>query len=252
MAKTKKKEESNDEVVISLDSFAVPGAILIAGVLIAVAVFISNRNKTTDDVADSGTDNTAEETDSDVDEEQFPAATADLGDAPYLGDRDSATVAIVEFSEYRCGYCERHKDETLPSIVENYVDTGKIVYVFRDFAIYGDDIANAAKCVYHLEDTDTFVEFHKLAFNLEDDDAIYALANEVGVNESEFEACYSEKRYQDEIDADMAVGQAAGIQGTPGFVIGTIDEDGNVTGNLIPGAYPYENFVELLDGFLSE
>jgi protein-disulfide isomerase len=251
MAKTQKKEESNDEVVISLDSFAVPGAILIAGVLIAVAVFVSNRNKTTDDVDVTATDNTAEETDSAVDQEQFPAASAPVGDSPFIGDQN-AQVAIVEFNEYRCGFCVRHKDETLPSIIENYIDTGKIKYVFKEFAIYGDDAANAAKCVYHIEGIDKYLDFHKGIFDYENDDDIYALVKELGVNESQFDTCYSDREYQDEVDADKEAGTNAGVQGTPGFVIGTIDEDGNVTGNLVPGAYPYENFVELLDGFLSE
>ena len=254
MPKKKTKEkESSDEIVISLDQFAVPGAILLAGVIIAVTIFFTNKNKTTDEVDTGDTEGTtSEETTTTTDDSEFPAVTTDIGDNPYIGDKDSAKVAIVEYNEYKCGYCLRHKDETLPSIVENYINTGDIIYVFREFAIYGDDIANAAKCVYHLEGTDTYNDFHTGAFNLEDDDAIYALAKSVGVNESEFDSCYSEKRYQSEIDADKAAGTDAGVQGTPGFVVGTLDDDGNVTGNLVPGAYPYENFVELLDGFLSE
>jgi protein-disulfide isomerase len=245
-----KKKESNDEIVINLDSFAVPGAILLAGVIIAVAVFVSNRNKSTESVDDGGTDTTTEDTTT-TDDSQFPAASAEIGDSPYLGDED-ATVAIVEFNEYKCGFCLRHKDETLPSIIENYVDTGKIKYVFKEFAIYGDDAANAGKCVYEIAGLDAYLDSHNGAFNYENEDTLYSLVKEIGVNESEFDTCYSEKRYQDDIDADKAIGSEAGVQGTPGFVIGTIDSDGNVTGNLVPGAYPYEQFVELLDGFLSE
>lgn len=253
MAKNKKKEKSSDEMVIDLDSIAVPGAILLAGVIIAVAIFVSNKNKS-GEVDNQNSDTVAEEEtetpDTAPDAAEFADASTDIGDAPYIGDKDNATVAVVEFKEYRCGYCKRHLDETYPLIKENYVDTGKIVYVFREFAMYGDDIANAAKCVYHLGGNDKYVEFDKNAYNLEDDEAIYSLVNTVGVNESDFDSCYSSTQYQDEIDADKEAGTAAGVQGTPGFVIGTLDSDGNVNGILIPGAYPYDTFVEKIESFL--
>ena len=135
--------------------------------------------------------------------------------------------------------------------MSDYVDTGKVLYVFHDFPIFGDDISNAAKCVYNLAGADVYKEFHLSAFNSESDDVIYALAKDLGVDESKFDTCYSSSQYQDEIDAEYQAGQDIGIQGTPGFVIGTI-ENGVVTGVLIPGAYPYETFQSELDKFLSE
>jgi protein-disulfide isomerase len=249
MAKTKKKKD--EEVVINLDNAGVPIAIIISGILIAAVIFFASRNNapvTTGTGGDTG--EVVSEESVPTGEGNFAGATAEVGDSPYLGDKDSAKVAVVEYNDYRCGYCVRHKDETLPSIIENYVETGEVIYVFKDFAIYGDDIANASKCVYHLEDTDMYVDFHKQAFNLEDDDAIYALAADLGVNESDFDACYSESRYQEEIAVDKESGTNAGVQGTPGFVIGTFDEDGNVTGSLIPGAYPYDTFVEAIEALL--
>jgi protein-disulfide isomerase len=253
MAKTKKKEskKKDEEVVINLDNIGTPIAILISGIIIATVIFFASRNNTpttTDGAGDSSGDTTVESTEGETGE--FPVVSTTFGDVPVLGDKDTAKVAIVEYNEFRCSFCKRHLDETFPSIVENYVDTGDVIYVFKEFAMYGDDIANAAKCVYHLEGTDVYKEFHTNAFNLEDDDAIYALAKEVGVNESDFEACYSSSQYQDEIDTDKQAGTDAGVQGTPGFVIGTFDDDGNVNGVLVPGAYPYDSFVEIIEGYL--
>lgn len=259
MPKSKKKEskKKDEEVVINLDNIGTPIAILISGIIIAIVIFFATKNNTpttTDTTGDSTGDTTVESTGEGIGE--FEAASTTFGDVPVLGDRDTAKVAIVEHSEFRCSYCKRHLDETFPSILENYIDTGKVIYVYKEFAIYGDDIANAAKCVYHLEGTDVYKEFHINAFNLEDDDAIddaiYALAKEVGVNEADFEACYSSSQYQDEIDADKEAGSATGIQGTPGFVVGTFDKDGNVNGVLIPGAYPYDSFVEVIETYLED
>jgi len=255
MPKSKKKEseKKREEVVINLDNIGTPIAILISGIIIAVVIFFASKNNTpttTDTAEDSTADTTVESTGEGIGE--FEAVATTFGDVPVLGDRETAKVAIVEHSEFRCSYCKRHLDETFPSILENYVDTGKVIYVYKEFAMYGDDIANGAKCVYHLGGVDMYKEFHTNAFNLEDEDAIYALAKEVGVNESDFDACYSSSQYQDEVDADKEAGAAAGIQGTPGFVVGTFDDDGNVGGVLIPGAYPYDSFVEVIETYLGE
>jgi protein-disulfide isomerase len=244
------KNKSNDEIVVSLDNFAVPGAIILAGIIIALAVFLTNK-KGANTVDNTGTENVAGEEADSAGNPEFADATVSIGDAPYLGDKENAKVAIVEFSDYRCSYCDRHTTETYPSIVENYVDTGEIIYVFRDFPIFGEDYPNAARCVYHLAGLDAFKQFHLEGFSLESDDDVYALAKEIGVNEGDFDSCYSSNQYQDEIDSDYQAGQDVGIQGTPGFVVGVL-EDGQVTGVLVPGAYPYESFQEILDGFLSE
>jgi protein-disulfide isomerase len=247
----KNKKESSEEIVVNLDNLAVPGAIILAGIIIALAVFLTGK-KDVDDVDTKDTESVAGDTTDSETENEFSVVTTDMGNAPYIGDKNSAKVAIVEFNEYKCSYCLRHMEETLPTLVEDYVDTGEIIYVFREFPIYGGDAANAAKCVYHLTDVGTYKEFHTNIFNYENDEDIYATAKEVGVNEDDFDACYSAKEYQDEVDADFSAGEDAGVQGTPGFVVGTFDEDGNVDGVLIPGAYPIETFSEVIEGFLSE
>lgn len=252
MAKTKKEEKKKkgkkEEVVINLDNAGIPIAILISGILIAVVIYFASKNNSAVTLDTSEDSTTVESTDTST--EEFAEVVTTFGDTPVIGNRDTATVAIVEYNEFRCSYCKRHLDETFPLLEENYIDTGKVIYVFKEFAIYDDDIANAAKCVYHLEGTDVYEEFHKNAFNLEDDDAIYKLANDVGVNEGKFKACYSAKQYQDEIEADKEAGTSAGVQGTPGFVVGKVDEKGNVSGVLVAGAYPYETFVEAIEGLL--
>jgi protein-disulfide isomerase len=247
--KTEKK--ANDEIVISLDQFAIPGAIILAGVIIAITIFFTNKNKT-NSVDDSSTDTVAgEETDTTGTDSEFASASVEIGDSPKVGDTDTAKVAVVQFSEYLCSYCLRHSEETLPSIMSNYVENGEVLYIFKDFPIYGEDAANASKCVYHLGGIDAYEEFHLSAFSYESDDDLYSLAKEVGIDESKFDACYSAREYQDEVDADYEAATNVGLQGTPGFVVGSI-EDGVVNGVFIPGAYPYETFQSVIDGFLSE
>ena len=247
----KSEKKANDEIVISLDQFAIPGAIILAAVIIAVTIFFTNKNKT-NSVDDTSSDAVAgEESDTTESDSEFDTASVVIGDSPQLGDANTAKVAVIQFSEYLCSYCLRHSEETLPSIISDYVDKGEVLYVFKDFPIYGEDAANASKCVYHLGGINAYEQFHLGAFSYEGDDDLYALAKEAGIKESDFDSCYSAREYQDEIDAEYQAGQDIGIQGTPGFVVGTI-EDGVVNGVLVPGAYPYETFQDIVDGLLSE
>jgi len=57
-----------------------------------------------------------------------------LDDDPVKGNPD-ATITIVEFSDFQCPFCQRFHQTTLPLILENYVDTGKVKFVYRDYPI---------------------------------------------------------------------------------------------------------------------
>ena len=249
-----KKKSSNDEIVISLDQFAVPGAIILAGVIIAVAIFFTNKNK--DNNIDSGSDPVvAGEEIANDSEYQFASASTDIGDGAYSGNKDTAKVAIVEFSDYLCGYCQRHVQDTYPDIIQNYIDSGEVIYVYREFSIHGevaDAQAMGGKCVFEQKGLDTYLEYHKNAFMLESIDAVYDVAQSAGANKADVKACVESDKYRDAIDTDYQAGADAGVEGTPGFVIGTLDKDGNVTGKLVAGAYPYDAFVEVLDSLLAE
>ncbi len=249
MAQEKKKVEKKDEIVIDLDSIAVPGAIILAGIIIAGAIFFTNKGNTP---STDGTDNPANPT---ANQEEFPEAETTIGDSPYLGDIKKAKVAVVEYTDYQCPYCERHATDTKPSIIENYVDTGKIIYVVRNFPLdfHGQiaiDTANAALCIDEIAGSEKFFDFYAKAFSQTSTDALAAIAKDLGVNMGKYDTCMSDERYADAIAQDMADGSSAGVQGTPGFVIGVLDDDGNVKGKLVAGAYPYESFETIIEEML--
>jgi protein-disulfide isomerase len=251
-----KKKGSEKEVTVNMDTLGVPIAIIIAGVIIAATIFFASKNNDTnvnDNTLDnSGTEVVDETTDTPED------ALVQLGDDPYLGNLETATVAVIDFSDYECGYCQRHSQEVYPSIVENYVDTGKVVYVFKEFPLsgvrqMGYTIAEGASCVFNLSGSETYEKFHKDAFFLESNSDIVSLGGELGVDEDALNSCLDDGTYRSEVGADLAEGQGAGISGTPGFIIGTIGENGVVkNAKLIAGAYPYETFVSTIDALLEE
>lgn len=251
MAKEEKKKQ--EEVVINLDSFAVPLAIVIAGLLIAGAVFFTNKGKDTTPTNGSDTTTNAPDTNGDT----YPSVTTTISDSPYLGNKDKVKVAIVEFTDYQCSFCQRHLQEVFPEIVKNYVDTGKIIYVIRDFPLsfHGQiaiDSANAAHCVNEIGGKDAYTKYHEQIFAVADTAALSSAAQALGVDMAKYNTCMSENRYKGKIDADIADGTKAGVTGTPGFVIGVLKDDGTVEGKRVDGAYPYDTFKTILDEMLAK
>jgi len=246
--KTKKAQKS-DEIVVNLDAFVVPLSIILAGVIIAGAILLSNKGTGTPTLGadDNAGDNAAEE--------EFQDAQTTIADAPYLGDIKKAKVAIVEYTDYQCPYCQQHDQNTKADLIKNYVDTGDAIYVFRDFPLdfHGQisiDSANAALCVDEIAGVETFAKYTSKIYMVTENAELATAAEDLGVDMGKFNTCVEEMRYQESIDKGLADGAAAGVQGTPGFIVGVLDDDGNVVGKLIPGAYPYDTFAQMLDELL--
>lgn len=249
--KDSKKTETK-EVVINLDTFAIPLAIVIAGVIIALGIFFANRNKTTSDATNNNNDTATTE-----DDDTFPSATTNIGTGAVLGNKDTAKVAIVMYSDYQCPYCQKFEEDTLADIRSNYVDSGNVIFVFRNFPLsfHGDityQSAYAGECVYDQLGAEKLAEFHAQAYLAESMDAVNTVAKSLGVNESEYNTCLSSQEFKSRVDADAAAGEDAGVTGTPGFVIGTLDSNGNVTGKLVAGAYPYDSFKTIIEEMLAK
>jgi len=95
--------------------------------------------------------------------------TVSIDDDPLKGDKNKAKVALVEFSDYECPFCQRFHTETFDQIISTYVDTGKIVYVYRDFPLSfhepkASEAASAANCVKEVAGDDKYFEFSKLYY----------------------------------------------------------------------------------------
>ncbi len=177
--------------------------------------------------------------------------------AGVLGDA-KARIAIIEFSDYQCPFCLRYFRNTMPKLVKDYVDTGKVKYVLRDFpltSIHPEAFAAAvaARCA---GDQGKYKEMHDQFFakqaSLKQADW-NAHAKAVGLDLADFEACMESKRHEAAVREDMEAGVAAGVRGTPTFFIGPLDADGKTmrAGNIVTGAQPYRVFQRALDSLLA-
>jgi len=180
--------------------------------------------------------------------------TVGAGTMPALG-RSDAPLTIVEFTDYQCPFCQRFHLTTFNELVRNYVDTGRVRYVSRDLPLpmheHAKSAAQAARCAG--EQTKFWEMRHALIANANrlGDERYTALARELNLDESRFQACVTSQKYADEIQRDMADAYAAGVTATPSFVIGRASGN-NVEGVRVTGALPYAVFEakikELLAG----
>ena len=182
-----------------------------------------------------------------------------LDDDPVKGNPD-ATVTIVEFSDFQCPFCKRFHETTLPLILENYVDTGKVKFVYRDFPIQelhpnGAIItALAAECA---DEQGIFWQYHDKLFETQKNwerlaakdvgNELKKYAEELGLDTNQFNDCFDSGKYMDEVKNDLEDGASYGVRGTPGFFIGN-EERGYIK---VSGAQPYSSFQSVLDQMLA-
>lgn len=187
--------------------------------------------------------------------------TASVDDDPILGDKN-APITIIEFSDYECPFCKRHFTDTFPQLVKNYIETGKVKLVFRDFPLsFHDPLATkeavAANCAKEQGGDKKYFEFHGEIFkrttsngNGLDDAKIKSIASDLGLNISSFSTCLANTAMADEVKKDTADGSAAGASGTPTFLIGKSTSDGKIDGDLLVGAQPFAAFQAVIDPLL--
>ena len=172
-----------------------------------------------------------------------------IGEAYSIGE-ENAPITIVEYTDYQCPFCGRHFAQTFPQIVERFVDTGVVRYVFKDFPIatihpQAVKAAEAARCA---GDQGQYLEMHDILFERQSgwgggdpSDKFISYAGELGLDATLFEECLSSGRHEEAVKADLNEGIQLGVTGTPAFFI---------NGNPISGAQPFSLFEEAVSTLL--
>jgi len=167
-----------------------------------------------------------------------------------MGSED-APVTIIEFSDYQCSYCQRFWAQTLPEIKEEYIDTGKVKFVYRDFPLgFHANAQKAAESTECANDQEKFWEMHDKVFGGMSEWSGRDVANitkryasELGLDEAEFASCLDSGKYTEEVQKDMQDGAKAGVTGTPAFF---------VNGIFVGGSKPFAVFKQIIDSELAD
>ena len=161
-------------------------------------------------------------------------------DDPVLGP-SQAPITIIEFSDFRCPFCQRFHVETFIPLIEAYPD--QIRFIYRDFPVVGGfEAALASECAH---EQDAYWEYHNLLFSgIYPDlnsEAYLGYAEQLTLDLESFSSCLEEARYTTEVEADAQYAAGLGITGTPTFFINGIP---------LVGAQPLEVFTQIIDAEL--
>src|SRR3970282_1468426 len=178
------------------------------------------------------------------------AATFMENGSPILGE-PNAPITLIEFGDYQCFFCNKFFHETESAILKNYVETGKVKIIFKDFTIIGPDSIAAANAAHCAKDQGKFWEYHDTLYNNwggENNDwasseNLLKFAQSIELNEESFVKCMVEKKYDQLVTSSNNDARTLGLTGTPGFFI--IGPDNQIT--KIPGAQPYESFQRIFE-----
>jgi protein-disulfide isomerase len=165
-------------------------------------------------------------------------------------------VALIEFSDFQCPFCGKFARDTYVDIQREFVDTGKVEYIFRQFPLSNIhplalDAARAAACA---SQQDMFWPMHDRLFANQTALSASALSDDakaIGVNQKRFTTCLAGNAPAT-VNSDHAEGERVGIKSTPTFLIGTLQADRsvNVVTKVI-GAQPYAVFKRELEKALN-
>lgn len=168
-----------------------------------------------------------------------------------MGD-PNAPIEIIEYTDFQCPFCQRHFLQTFPQIKAQYIDTGQVHYVFKDFPLTSIHpqafiASEAARCAH---DQGAYLEMHDLLFEQQnewsgraDADTVFSsYAAELGLDGDTFAACLSSHTHETAVQTDMDEAINLGIRGTPAFF---------VNGNFVNGAQPFNVFSQIIDQMLT-
>ena len=174
--------------------------------------------------------------------------------SPILGDLN-APLTMVEFGDYQCTFCKKFFSETEESILINYVETGKVKILFKDFIVVpGNDSVNAANAAHCANDQEMFWQYHSTLYNNWNGEGtgwasferLHQFASTLGLDMDKFSECMSKSKWKELVDSSKVDGRTLGVSATPTFFI--IDQNNKVL--KITGAQHYDVFQDVFDSLL--
>lgn len=225
-----------------LPTLSLPGAVVIAGLLIAIAIIITARPPAPANVAPSAAPAEALDT-------VLPISASD-----HIYGNPAAPITIIEYSDLDCPFCERFH-ETLEQLVAEYPND--VRWVYRHFPLsfhqFAYDESMIAECVGRIGGNQKFWDIlppllstpssSSSEFQLE---PLLSAAADIGISKAELQSCYEAKEFANTIDTQMANAAATGGSGTPWSII--VLPDG--TYRSINGAQPYTVVKAMIDEIL--
>jgi protein-disulfide isomerase len=255
------EDYKKNEKVIKRSTFnsLIISIIIITGIAAFFAgSFVSNLSS--EQISQKELDNAIAELELKILEKQLPTKQPSIpleisaDNDPIIGNPD-APITIIEFSDFQCPFCARFHIQTLPTIMEEYIEKGSVKLVFRDFPIQSihPNAVPASVAAECANEQGKFKQMHDMLFEKQkewsDLETVYAIelfnqySEQINLEQEQFSSCLSTAKYVKEIQNDLDDGRTYGVTGTPGFFIGN-QQIGFVE---LKGAQPFESFKNVID-----
>jgi protein-disulfide isomerase len=171
------------------------------------------------------------------------------GGSPIMGD-SNAPITILEWGDYQCTFCYKFHQNTLDIINEDFIKTGKVKLIFKDFPLNGPDSLLAAEASYCAQDQEKYWQYHdELYSNWGGErtgwitrESLDEFGNAVNLNLDEFNTCLDEHKYQSKVISLNEFGKEVGIDATPSFLVFNDKKIIKIRGNQ-----PLEVFLKTFD-----
>jgi protein-disulfide isomerase len=168
--------------------------------------------------------------------------------SPILGD-PNAPITLVEFGDYQCHYCNVFFQSIEKDIVKNYVDTGKVKIIFKDYNIIGEDSVIASQGAHCANDQGLFWEYHDILYSnwtgenngWASSENLAIFAQQIDLNMNKWSECMKKGSHSQIILKSNDDARTLELTGTPAFFI--INSEGKVS--KLFGAQPFEVFKKI-------
>jgi len=188
----------------------------------------------------------------------FKPVDASSEGSPVMGQAD-APITMVEFTDFQCPFCRRYSNGTFPQIIKDYVETGKVRYVVRQFPLKAihPKAVKASEASLCAGDQGKYWEMHDRIFKMTKSfemEEWVRHAEGLDLEMSSFKDCLENGKNASNVERDLKEGTDLGMRGTPGFFFGRTDPNNPnkfKAVEMIRGAHPYSQFKKTIDKLLN-
>ena len=171
--------------------------------------------------------------------------------SPFMGN-PNAPITILEWGDYQCTFCYKFHQNTLDIINEDFIKTGKVKIIFKDFPLNGADSKLAAEASYCAQDQEKYWKYHdELYKNWGGErtgwitrESLTKFAEIVEIDVEKFNKCLDDHKYENKVDLLYEFGKEIGIDATPSFLVFNDQKMIKIRGNQ-----PLEVFLKTFDEF---
>jgi len=169
--------------------------------------------------------------------------------SPIMGN-PAASITILEWGDYQCTYCYKFHTNTLNTIKRDFIETGKVKLVFKDFPLNGPDSILAAEAAYCAQDQEKYWQYHdELYKNWAGEktgwvthESLNKFATTVNLDLDKFNKCIDDHKYLEKVNQLYEFGKKIGIDATPSFLVFNNEKLIKIIGNQ-----PLEVFLKSIN-----